>query len=91
MEEHDDVRKQNTNDELKRRFLNRGFEKQRSPRDEVIEILAEGMWTLICQGRGPSSGGRKQDESKCNFSKTAGSRERIGAVETVKLIGRDTR
>ena len=29
---------------------------ERSPRDEVVEILAEGLWTLICQGRGPAAG-----------------------------------
>ena len=29
---------------------------KRSPRQEVIEILAEGLWTLICQGRGPAAG-----------------------------------
>jgi len=29
---------------------------ERSPREEVVEILAEGLWTLICQGRGPAAG-----------------------------------
>ena len=28
----------------------------RRARAEVIEILAEGLWTLICQGRGPAAG-----------------------------------
>jgi hypothetical protein len=30
--------------------------RERSPREEAIEILAEGLWTLICQGRGPAAG-----------------------------------
>ena len=29
---------------------------ERSPRDEVVDVLAEGLWTLICQGRGPAAG-----------------------------------
>jgi hypothetical protein len=64
MDEHDEARDQNTNDELKRRFTHCGFEKKRSPRDEVIEILAEGLWTLICQGRGPVSRDLKQSLSR---------------------------
>ncbi len=29
---------------------------KRSPREEVVEILAEALWTMICQGRGPAAG-----------------------------------
>ena len=29
---------------------------KRSPREEVVEILTEALWTLICQGRGPAAG-----------------------------------
>jgi len=64
MEERDEARDQNTNDEMRRRFMSRGFEKKRSPREEVIEILTEGLWTLICQGRGPVSRDLKQHASR---------------------------
>jgi len=63
MEERGEVREQNTNDEMRRLFMSHGFEKKRSPREEVIEILTEGLWTLICQGRGPSSGRHGRDAS----------------------------
>ena len=53
-----------SNDELKRRLIIHGFEKRRSTRDEVIEILAEGLWTLICQGHGPVSRDLKQHASR---------------------------
>jgi hypothetical protein len=55
MDAHDETRVQNKKDELKRRFTHCELEKQRSPRDEVIAILAEGLWTLMCRGRGPTS------------------------------------
>lgn len=38
------------------RFSGLARARERSPREEVIEILAEGLWTLICQGRGPAAG-----------------------------------
>ena len=43
-------------DALTRRFAEHEFGKKRNPREVVIEILSEGLWTLICQGRGPASG-----------------------------------
>lgn len=27
--------------------------RNQTPREAVVEILAEGLWSLICQGRGP--------------------------------------
>ena len=38
------------------RFSGLPLPRERSPREEVIEVLAEGLWTLICQGRGPTAG-----------------------------------
>ena len=43
-------------DALRERFAGHVLLRKRSPREEVIEILAEGLWTLICQGRGPAAG-----------------------------------
>ncbi len=43
-------------DALRERFAGHALLRRRSPREEVIEILAEGLWTLICQGRGPAAG-----------------------------------
>ncbi len=64
MEKRNKAGECHSNDELKRRFINHGFEKRRSPRDEVIEILAEGLWALICQGHGPVSRDLKQSSSR---------------------------
>ena len=46
-------------DALTRRFAESEFGKKRDPREVVIEVLSEGLWTLICQGRGPASVERK--------------------------------
>ena len=34
-------------------FAGIGKPRQRTPRELVVEILAEGLWSLICEGRGP--------------------------------------
>jgi len=34
-------------------FAGLGKPRQRTPREAVVEILAEGLWSLICEGRGP--------------------------------------
>ena len=34
-------------------FAGIGRPRQRTPREVVVEILADGLWSLICEGRGP--------------------------------------
>jgi len=34
-------------------FAGIGKPRQRTPREVVVEILAEGLWSMICEGRGP--------------------------------------
>ena len=29
--------------------------RRRSRHEEAVEVLAEGLWTLICRGRGPAA------------------------------------
>ena len=52
-------------DELARRSTTESFHDdiprpvpvlERSPRDEGVDVLAEGLWTLIRQGRGLAAG-----------------------------------
>lgn len=49
-------REERAREALRDRLSGMALPRRRSPREEVIEILAEGMWTLICQGRGPAAG-----------------------------------
>jgi hypothetical protein len=49
-------REERAREALRNRLSGMALPRKRSPRQEVIEILAEGMWTLICQGRGPAAG-----------------------------------
>lgn len=43
-------REERAREALRDRLSGMALPRQRSAREEVIEILAEGMWTLICQG-----------------------------------------
>jgi hypothetical protein len=51
-----DIDADGDSDTLRERFSGLARARERSPREEVIDILAEGLWTLICQGRGPAAG-----------------------------------
>jgi hypothetical protein len=53
MEERDMAAGRQSEEELGARFAEKP--RPRSRREEVVEILAEGLWALICDGRGPRS------------------------------------
>jgi len=42
-------------------FAGIGKPRQQTPREVVVEILAEGLWSLICDGRGPRHDGQLAD------------------------------
>ena len=56
MERRDKTARRPSDDAPQDRFSGLPLPRERSPREEVIEVLAEGLWTLICQGRGPAAG-----------------------------------
>lgn len=56
MERRDKATRRPSKKAHRERFSGLARARERSPREEVIEILAEGLWTLICQGRGPAAG-----------------------------------
>jgi len=56
MKRHDEQTRRPTVDNFDERIPRPVPVLERSPREEVVEILAEGLWTLICQGRGPAAG-----------------------------------
>ena len=56
MKRRDEQTRRSTEDNLDERIPRPVPVLERSPREEVVEILAEGLWTLICQGRGPAAG-----------------------------------
>ena len=56
MERRDKATRRTAKKAHRERFSGLARARERSPREEVIEILAEGLWTLICQGRGPAAG-----------------------------------
>ena len=38
--------------------------RRRGRREEVVEILAEGLWALVCGGRGPGRQGLEPQEGE---------------------------
>ena len=56
MEQRDKVARRSSKKAARDRVSDLSLPRERSPREEVIEVLAEGLWTLICQGRGPAAG-----------------------------------
>ena len=56
MERRDKAARRSAKKAARDRVSDLSLPRERSPREEVIEVLAEGLWTLICQGRGPAAG-----------------------------------
>jgi hypothetical protein len=56
MERRDKATRRSSKELHQERFSGLARVRERGPREEVIEILAEGLWTLICQGRSPAAG-----------------------------------
>jgi hypothetical protein len=56
MERRNNPTRRPSDEAPRNRFSGLPLPRERSPREEVIEVLAEGLWTLICQGRGPAAG-----------------------------------
>ena len=52
-EAHDMAARRSRDENLGERFALRP--RRRSRHEEAVEVLAEGLWALICRGRGPAA------------------------------------